>query len=599
MKRKNTKVYSFLFFFVFFSTTAMNIAITDGHAATKNPLAPVKTDNPRDTMRTFMEAMNDYKKGVSNKNDALMARINDAIRCFDLSDVTYLMRKEKGAEAAIFLKEVIDRVIVIDYSKIPEKSDHNDKPLLRWRLKGTEIAIARIEKGERAGEFLFTKDTFHRSKEFFQKVKELPYLKGSGQGAFYKQPWVEKVVPVWAQKKYAGMHLWQWFGIFVSILIGLILKVVVQFLVDILYKIASKSGTDWDNKVINAASGPIGYLFASGFWFATLYILRLEGMPLSIMSGLVQVIISIVAIWLMYRMANVLSEYLSLLAEKTESTLDDQLVPLINRTIKIFTVIIGVLIAVQNLGVNVMSLIAGLGIGGLAFALAAKDMVANLFGSIMILLDRPFQVGDWVIISGAEGTVEEIGFRSTRIRTFYNSVISVPNSELANSKIDNMGMREYRRVMSYIGITYDTPVKKIETFLEGIKKIIQANPYTRKDYFHVVFSRFGSHSLDLMLYFFLKVPDWSNELIEKQNVYLEIIRLAEHLGIRFAFPTQTIYMENMAQQIDQQTDLMASSSELSKDMPNDELKRLAQKFGPNGEMAKPAGQGIFMPPFKE
>ncbi len=555
----------------------------------KRGLGVIKTDHPRDTMLSFMTAMNDYKKGRETDNAELEKRIQDAVRCLNLDDVPFILRQEKGRESAVFLKEVIDRVLILDYSKIPEKSPDEKKPLLSWRLKGTEITLVLVASGERAGEYLFSKDTVFRAKEFYEKVAHLPYLKNSGGGALYQQPWLESAVPGWSRKGFLGLEIWQWLGILGSILLGFVLKSLVRYIVDWINRLASRSGTQWDNRLISAVSAPVGYLAASGFWFVSLHLLRLEGKILSFFTILIQIIFSAVAVWVLYRLTAVLGDYLLLLAKKTESTLDDQLVPLINRTLKIFIVILGVLISIQNLGVNVMSVLAGLGIGGLAFALAAKDMVANLFGSIMILLDRPFQVGDWIKISSVEGMVQEIGFRSTRIRTFYDSVISVPNSELANQKIDNMGQREYRRVVSYLGLTYDTPAEKIEVFMEGIKNIVKANPYTRKDLFHVAFNRFGAHSLDVMLYFFLSVPDWGRELVETQNIYLEILRLAERLNVAFAFPTQSLHVESMPGEKGTPTPKVNAR----------DWKEKAEGFGPGGKFGRPQGSGLFIPPYAD
>ena len=150
-------------------------------------------------------------------------------------------------------------------------------------------------------------------------------------------------------------------------------------------------------------------------------------------------------------------------------------------------------------------LVSGLGIGGLAVALAAKDTLANFFGSITIFVDRPFRMGDWIRTSAAEGTVEEVGFRSTRIRTFYNSVVSVPNSSLANSEIDNLGMREYRRLKTILNLTYDTSPEQMEAFVEGIKAIVKANSNFRQDYYEIHFHAFGAHSLDVLVYVFFSV----------------------------------------------------------------------------------------------
>ncbi|MGF1679608.1 MAG: mechanosensitive ion channel family protein, partial [Candidatus Methylacidiphilales bacterium] len=289
---------------------------------------------------------------------------------------------------------------------------------------------------------------------------------------------------------------------------------------------------------------PVALLAASLIWWGSLLVLQFDGLPLKILTSVLRVTLTVSIIWVVYAAADTLSIYLKSVAEKTTNTLDNQLVKLVSRTLKLFIILMGVLIGLQNLGINVVSLLAGLGIGGLAIALAAKDSLSNFFASIMIMLDRPFRLGHWIVVGKHEGTVEDIGFRSTKIRTFYNSLISIPNSEIANTGVDNMGLRQYRRVRTVLSITYDTPAEKVEVFVEGIKKIILAHACTRKDFFHVVFHDFGESSLDVLLYFFLEVPDWGSELKERQNVLLEIMRLAEALGVEFAFPTRTVHMMN-------------------------------------------------------
>ena len=552
-----------------------------------NPLQPVKTDSPRDTMKTFMSAMNDYRSGMESGDETKKIRIEDALRCFDVNHIPILTRSDSAKESAIYLKEVIDRIIIIKYDFIPGP-DQNE--VVRWRLKDTEITILLTESGERKGEYLFSQDTANRAKEFYNRVKHLPYLEGSGKGASYKAPWLDRIVPSWTREKYVGLSLWQWLGLAIAILIGLTLKVIIRFLVELLGKLATRTAGKWDDKIIKVSSHPLGWVFAAGFWYASLFILRLEGLAFSAANIFVQIALSFSFILLAYRLVNVLSEFFREKAAQTESTLDDQLVPLLNRTLKILVVILGVLLAIQNLGVNVLSLLAGLGIGGLAFALAAKDAVANFFGSLMILFDRPFQVGDWIVVGGnAEGTVEEIGFRSTRIRTFYDSVISIPNSEVANVKIDNMGMRVYRRIYAILSLKYDTPPEKMEAFLEGVKEIVKANPHTRKDYFHVVFTAYGASSLDVLLYCFLKVPDWSQELVQRQNIYLEILRFASELGVEFAYPSQSLYVENMPE----------PGKETAKLPAPEKLLEQARAFGKDGKNSRPDGLNIFTPPYKE
>lgn len=507
-------------------------------------LKPVKTDSPRDTMRSFYEAMNDYRRGVETGNETLQARLDDAVRTMNLEEIPALLREEKGREAAIYLKETIDRVIVLDYERIPVEGTP-EAPLLRWRLRDTEIVISRINEGERAGEYLFSSDTVRRAESFYHKVKHLPYLKGSGMGSGFREPFLEKHLPEWSKPRFAFLARWQWIGLALAILLGLFIRTLVRFALDIFLKAAKKTRLARHKDIIEAFRGPSGLIAAVAFWFLCLKILQFDGNALGIFVAALKIILSLSIIWLAYRLTEALTNYLMGFAEKTESTLDDMLVPLLQRTLKILVVILGVLMTIQNLGINVFSLLAGLGIGGLAVALAAKDAVANFFGSLMILFDRPFQVGDWIIVGDAEGTVEEIGFRSTRIRTFYNSVISIPNSELMNAKIDNMGRRQYRRLRTTLGLTYDTPPEKLKAFVDGVKKIILDHPQTRKDYFHVVFNDYGPSSLDIMLYMFFEVPNWTQELLAREEILTQILQLASDIGVDFAFPTRTIHVESL------------------------------------------------------
>ena len=505
-----------------------------------SPLTPLKLDHPQDTVRSFYEAMQDYKNGLKLGDDEKLARIQDAIRTLDLSNLPYDARFTDGKKSAIFLKEVIDRILVLDFDKIP-----TDPTLSRWRLKDTEITVSKVNDGDHAGEFLISSETVIRASEFYNKTKHLPYLNGSGLGAGFKEPAWKNYFPDWMKKKIGGLFNWQWIGVLVALLFGFIFKALAEFVVLIFKKMTSRKTESNRHQMILAIEKPIGLIAATAFWYVAIYSLDIDGLPLAILIGATKVTLSVSLVWAAYNLTDLVKNYLEHLTEKTENTLDDQLVPMVSRALKVFVLIFGILITIQNLGFNVMSLLAGLGLGGLAFALAAKDTAANLFGSLMIVFDRPFKVGDWVVTSGAEGTVVEVGFRSTRIRTFYDSLISIPNSVLANAKIDNMGQRNFRRIKASIGITYNTPTQKIESFVDGIKNILTKNSYVRQDNYQVWFNSYGSSSLDIMLYCFLQVPDWTSELEQKQGIYMDILKLAESLRVQFAFPTQSIYVESL------------------------------------------------------
>ncbi len=327
----------------------------------------------------------------------------------------------------------------------------------------------------------------------------------------------------------------------------------------------------------------------TGIWFASLHLIGVTGVAYTVIAFLIKGAFFVNLAYLAYKLAGFIGGQLENRLQQKHKDVNQGLLRLLSQTMKILALIFCLLLGAQNMGMDVASLIAGLGIGGLAFALAAKDTLANFFGSIMIMLDRPFRVGDWIIVKGSEGSVEEIGFRSTRIRTFYNSLVSIPNAEVVLANIDNMGMREWRRIMTTLSLTYDTSPERIEAFCEGVKNIVKANPCARPDNLHVCFSGYGAASLDILVYCFIKTKDWADELVQRQNIYLQILRLAEQVGVRFAYPTQTLHIESTPEH----------PSPAPADRRREDLVAGAAAFAAGGEQSHPAGHGLYTPRYRE
>ena len=501
-----------------------------------SPLEPVKLDHPRDTMNSFMSSMKEYKdhKLKGEKKKARFSLLK-AVKTFDFSETIGRAQKEK---TAILLKEVIDRIIVINLNLIPQ-----DSHLLSWRLKGTEIYILKKQEGERRGQFLFSRQTSKKVEEFYERVKDLDYVKGSGQGALFEKPLSERLFPDWSNEKYFNVPLAKWILLLIFFFIGILIRFFTQNILFLFEKYSPETQKSLRKHTFHYFQKPIGWLLASLFWMACLHFLQLQGLTFTIISVSLKIVFSFSLIWSAYSLINVLAIVLKVASEKTQTSLDDKLYPFLLKSLRIFVIIFGVLMTLQNMGVNIFSLLTGLGIGGLAFALAAKDTAANFFGSLMILTDHPFSAGDWIKAGDTEGTVEDIGLRSTKIRTFYNSLITVPNSEIAAVPIDNMGRRTIRRVKTFLGVTYDTPPEKLEDFIQKVKDLILAHPKTHKDSCHVVFHNYGPSSLDILVYFFLITKDWAEELKERQNILTAILKLSYKENISFAFPTRTLHVE--------------------------------------------------------
>ncbi len=286
--------------------------------------------------------------------------------------------------------------------------------------------------------------------------------------------------------------------------------------------------------------------------FITFFLLR-KGIPVFLFPALwsyymlfmLDVVLPVFILLMVLGLIDLLFIYLEKNISREERGWYSQILPFLHTMLKIIAMAISLVVILENLDLNITAILAGLSIGGLAFALAAQDTIKNLFGSVMIFVDQPFRVGDWVTAEGIDGEVEEIGVRSTRVRTFYNSVLHVPNGKLADMTVDNLGMRVYRRYRTTLAITYDTPPALIRVFLEGIREIIRNHPDTRKDFFAVNFLDFQGSSLGILMNVFFVVPDFLAEWKSRESLNLDILELADRLGVRFAFPTQTVHIEQM------------------------------------------------------
>jgi MscS family membrane protein len=338
------------------------------------------------------------------------------------------------------------------------------------------------------------------------------------------------------------LEYWQWIGIFLAILIGSISDKLLAW-------VLAKNVARWKRKhpdyeaLDETILRPLGLMAMALMWWFGLGALGLPDGALVVLSVAVKMLVSISTVWSAFRLVDMVYVLMLSRAMRTENKFDDLLVPMVSKSLKVFVVVVGAIFTADNLNIDVTSLLAGLGLGGLAFALAAKDLLGNFFGSLTVLLDRPFHIGDWVIIGDVEGSVEEVGFRSTRIRTFYNSLVTLPNSNLTTTTIDNMGARRYRRMKTMLGLTYQTPPEKIDAFCEGIRELVRLHPYMRKDYYHVYFNEYNSASLDILVYVFWETPDWNTELRERHRFLLDILRLAKQVDVDFAYPTQTLYLK--------------------------------------------------------
>jgi len=464
--------------------------------------------------------------------------------------------EKEAVDAAIKLKQVFDgEGIYIDVEEIPKNPNFIDSTNNRHQYilttKMPEIYL--VKSGTK---WLYSKATI---KVIYQEHSRI-YPFGSDL--------LLEILPQFGDSKFLGLYVWQLFGILIIVVLSFIVhKIFTLVFENIIIKYLRKLG--YERIAINLVkpiAKPISYLIIFPILIILVPVLQL---PVSVSR---YIIIGLKAFWpifltiVFYRLVDVFGVYMVKVAEKTESTLDDQLVPLVRKILKTFVVIIGVLFVLMNLNISIIPFITGLSIGGLAFALAAQDTIKNFFGSLMIFIDKPFQVGNWITSGDIDGSVEEVGLRSTRIRTFRNSLIYVPNGILADRTIDNHGLRQYRRFYSTLSITYDTPPALIEVFIEGLNKIVAAHPHVRKDYYNIYLNNFGDSSLNIMFYIFFEAPTWPLELKYRHEIMISILQLAEKLNVRFAFPTRTLHMENFPEKVTMTPQYKLTKDEMKKEV---------------------------------
>ena len=353
-------------------------------------------------------------------------------------------------------------------------------------------------------------------------------------------------MPEWMNNQILGITISQYATAFGIILVAYIAKkLFAYFLIKIMLPLTQKTKRELDDRFLICLQKPSEFLIFLIGLFIAVEILQLPGEPFDV-DGLATAILKALVIfdvaWFFFNLVDMVDHYLTKWAERTESSLDDHLAPLLRKSLRIFIVIMAALMAIQTFGYPVTGIIASLGIGGLAFALAAKDTVSNIFGSLMIIFDRPFHVGDWIKAGDMEGTVEEVGFRSTKIRTFAKTLICVPNNIIANMALDNFSRMPKRRIRLTVGVSYDATPSQMREAVSRIREMLKTHPAIDQDFFLVNFTDFGASSLDIMVYCFTTTTVWGEYLDAREDVCLKIMDNLEELGLEIAFPSTTVYL---------------------------------------------------------
>jgi len=517
------------------------------------PLQPVDTSSPRSTLSSFLEIINAayvemgklkisyinsnrlyFSEGENEQIYWVRKQVGVASRALDLStsQLGIVASDELADRRTLQLKSILDRLELPPLDSIPDAEMMESLTFKRWTIPDTSITIQLIKEGPRAGEYLFTANTVERLPDFYDSMKGIQYLAGGSPGWYesYRNgtlglaeivpyQWTSNM-PSWAMLVVMDQPVWRWIGLIIVLFVSVVLFIMLK---NIVYFLSMRFSFSQYYSNCRKFSWLVALLILLPLvtYFIINYV-RISGEFREVFSVLAVISFYLLLSWMVWVSTDLISNYITETKSLFSGGIDSQFIRISSRLVSIVFVVIILVFGAQQLGFPAYSIFAGLGIGGLAVALAAQENLSNLLGSLVIMVEKPFRVGHSIRFAGVEGKVESIGFRSVQIRTFYNSVVSIPSREVISSSIDNMELRQYRRTKLKIRIDYDTPTKKIKKLIEGIKKIIIENEHTRKDNFHI--------------YMHLEVPDWPTELVQREEIFLEILQLAEIESIKIGSP---------------------------------------------------------------
>jgi MscS family membrane protein len=507
--------------------------------------APIKNEeleklkSPQATMRTFIEAMDQVKKN----NGTSRAAFEEAASTLNLSAIQENVRSMTGRMTAERLVNTLDRIAKIDYTHIPKNSAGST-----WYFRKQTIPVgdttveAEIAIGKDAdGAWRFTPETVSTIETLYDSVSHLEVVSGVVEYKNWKTR-LKSHMPEWTSEEFLMFTRGQWLGFLLIFIFAIIALSLMRFLTTLYIRdLVRKEQLNFKEKEHYKATLPFGLLAFSLVCMGGIRILDLDIETYARLVRAFYILIALTSVWSAVKIVDIITLHFVKIAKDTENKFDDVLVPMLSKTAKVVVIALGAILVAHSLTFDIGSILAGLGIGGVAVALAAKDTISNLFGSVTVIMDRPFLIGDYVMLDKSlEGTIEEVGFRSTRIRTPHQSLVSIPNNVLANMAIDNYGMRGSRRFKTFLQMDYATPIEKLEEFCDRLRYMCKIHPVIDPLNAQVHLNEISDKSVNILLTVFFRTREGSVELEERHKLILEILKLAQEIDVHFAFPTNTM-----------------------------------------------------------
>lgn len=523
-----------------------------------HPLKPADTSSPQATLKTFLDDMNAvYRsfKAHGMSADAVARRRDSAsraVRTLNLEGVPPNVVDEVGKETAVLLMEVLDRIEIPVIEQVPgtkqiDAENVEETKLTSWTIPETAITIAQVPEGLRQGEFLFCPETVRRAKEFYDRVEHLPYKDGTvledAYHVYLQAP--GPMIPISSilrmpssfKRVEFGHPVWKWIALAVVLPLlfgGLLLA----------FLIGSRSRGESERvpflwRMIFPVSGILLALLAKGAFDQ----INLGKDVVYFTSILVTLIASISQLWLVVVLTSAVAEAIVASPRINARSIDAQMVRVCFRLLSVGAFVFIVLRTAHNLGIPLTPVLAGLGVGGLAVALAAQNSLENLIGGFNLFTDRPIRVGDFCRFGQRIGTVEEIGLRSTRVRSLDDTVISIPNSTFSKMELENFAKRTKIWYHPRIQLAKNTTPDQVRFVLVEVRKMLYSHPQVDPQPARIRFVEFGESSLDLDVFAYVSVTDYGEYLGVAEDLNLRIMDILARGGTSLAVPVQRTVLE--------------------------------------------------------
>ncbi len=558
----------------------------------RNRLVQADASSPRSTLVGFLDSINQAHGLLQDADARLKAKpaqisgqevmeieaiarthLIRAVNLLDLRKLPEAYRKDSALEAALQLKEVLDRTFLPFLEAVPDarmveaarKRGAVTSEGYRWRYPNTEIEIVEVMEGERRGQFLFSTGTVLRAREFYEKVRDLPYRSNAASADWRKYEWSGESKGIYEQyisspgylvpqayalgrlidalpsslkAVYGEQTLWQWIALFLCLLAttaaGVIVFRVTKYISD-------------------RFKGPMrAWVMLLAPVLAALIVLQIlefvdtgvniTGRALHFVVALGETAVGILAVWAVFRASRAVSETFVSMTKIREGSHDASMVSISARILAFLSGCLIVIYSLRNLGADMIPLLAGLGVGGLAIALAAQRTFANFIGSLILFANKPVRVGDFCRYGDQIGTVEHIGLLATRIRSLERTIITVPNAEFSEMKIDNFAVRDQRLLKTVLQLRYETTSEQMRYVLARLRKLLLGHPKVTPSPARVRFVGYGAYSKDVEVFAYLDCEDQDTFLAIQEDILLRMEDVVNEAGSGFAFPSQTTYL---------------------------------------------------------